>query len=78
MQKLDREGRSRLDSDEVEELHLDYNEVDDIVLADITFDELTALSIIIEAVVKERIGKGDTGFNLTVALVKTRFSTELF
>lgn len=31
-----------------------------------------------EAVVKERFDKGDTGFNLTVALVKTRFSTELF
>jgi hypothetical protein len=78
LQKLDREGRSRLDSDEVEELHLDYNEVDDIMLADITFDELTALSIIIEAVVKERFDKGDTGFNLTVALAKKRFSTELF
>ena len=48
------------------------------MLADITFDELTALSIIIEAVVKERFGKGDIGFNLTVALAKTRFSTELF
>ncbi len=57
---------------------MDYNEVDDIMLADITFDELTALSIIIEAVVKERFDKGDTGFNLTVALAKKRFSTELF